>query len=201
MDFLLNRKTLFIGALLVSVPVMSSELSYTYLGLGFDSTTVDFDNGDEIDGSTLGVFGSIAVSPNIALVASASTGELDTYQGIDTDMSQYSFGVRAHTPISEGTDIIGDVQLMNIEIEMSDGFSSFSDDDTGTVLGVGIRHMVSEKFELNVRAARTNIFDDTSNSFAIGGRLYNTDKNFSAGVGFVSSDDASTIGFDARLHF
>ena len=84
------------------------------------------------------------------------------------------------------------------EVEVSDGFTTISDDDTGNIIDFGLRHMVSDTLELIAVFSRTDIFDDTSNATGFGLRFY-SDEKLSLGVGYTIGDDVDTLLLNVRV--
>ena len=85
------------------------------------------------------------------------------------------------------------------DIEASDGFTTVSDDDTGNIIGFGLRHMATDVVELNVSFSRVDVFDDTSNTFGFGARFYANEK-FSFGIGYATGDDVDALLLNARIN-
>lgn len=59
--------------------------------------------------------------------------------------------------------------------------------------------MATETIELEVGFSRTDVFDDTENTFGLGARFYINDK-FSLGAGYSTEDDVDTLLLNARIN-
>ena len=179
---------------------IAKEISYDFIEGTYSSITDSSLPGIDVNGNGFGVSGSFSVSPNIAINAGYGSTSYDRVLGIDIDSTSLTFGVTAHTSVAPGTDVIGNFSVLNGEVKGSNGFTTISLDDTGNIIGVGLRHMVSDALELQIGASRTDIFDDTANTFGLGARFHANDK-FSVGVGYSTGDDVDALLLNARIDF
>ena len=190
-----------IAILAFSSSVISKEISYDYVQGTYNSISDSSVPGIEVDADGFGVSGSFSVAPNIAVNASYETRSYDKVLGLDIDFTAFTFGLTAHTSITPETDIFGNFSVLKVEGEMSDGFTTISDDDTGNTISVGLRHIINNDFEFNISLTHEDIYDDTANISEFGIRFYASDK-FSIGIGYsVDSDDLDTILLNARFDF
>lgn len=191
------RSLLALAILTASTSVISKEISWSYVEGTYASIT-DSSLSEDIDGDGLGIFGSFAITPNIALGAGYSGTSYDTFRGVDVDTSSLTFGVNIHTSVAQGTDIHGFFKVLKAKVEATDGFTTIDDDDTGNVIGVGLRHMATDAIEVNIGFSRTDVFEDTSNTFGLGARFYANEK-ISFGIGYSTGDDVDAFLFNLRL--
>ncbi len=183
---------------MASSSAVAREISYDYIEGAYTSTTVSTSSMD-IDGDGFSVVGSFSVTPNIAIEGGYGTVSFDRAFGVDVDATELYFGLTAHTSVAPGTDIFGNFSVLNGEFEASNGFSTYSTDDTGNVISIGLRHMLNNVAELNMSFSRVDIFDDASNAFNFGGR-YHISNQFSLGAGFSTGDDVETLSLNARFN-
>lgn len=169
--------------LALSSNAFSKEISYDYIQGTYSSIT-DSSLGVDVDGNGFAASGSFSISPNIAITALYGTVSFDRILGIDVDATELDFGITAHTSIAPSTDIFGNFSIVNGEVKVSDGFTTISDDDTGNSITIGLRHMPTDKTEINVGFSRVDIFDDTSNIF---------------GFGYRTGDDVDALLLSARI--
>lgn len=188
---------LVVAILAASSNVMSKDISYDYVQGSYASVT-DSSLREDIDGDSLGVSGSFSVAPAIALTAGFSATSYDTIRGVDIDTSSLGFGVTAHASISPEADVYGNFSVLRANAEMTDGFDTIDDDDTGNQIKVGLRFSASDVVELEVGGSRTDVFDDTSNMFGFGARFYANEK-FSLGIAYTTGDDVDALHFNARF--
>lgn len=194
------RKTLLaISMLALSTAAFSKEISYDFVQGTYASIT-DSSLGVDIDGTGFFVVGSVSISPNIAFTALYGTTSFDRFLGVDVDASEVNFGITAHTSIAPNTDVFGSFSVVNEEVEISDGFTTISNDDTGHSIAIGLRHMAINNVEIDVAFAQVDIFDDTSNVLGLGARFYANEK-LSIGVGYGTGDDVDTLLLNARIDF
>ena len=188
---------ILIAALALPASAISREISYDYVQGTYSSLT-DSSLGIDIDANGFFVSGSVSISPNIALKALYGTTSFDRVAGLDIDTTEFDFGITAHTLVTPETDISATFSVVNADTEISDGFTTLSDDDTGNAISIGVRHMASDIAELNLGFSRVDIFDDTGSSFGFGVRFYANDK-FSVAIGYSTGDDVDTILLNARI--
>lgn len=193
-----KNNLLAFAMLTLSSNALSKEISYDYVQGTYGSIT-DSSLGIDVDGTSFDVSGSFSISPNIAITALYGTASFDRVLGLDIDANELDFGITAHTSIAPNTDIFGNFSVINGEVEVSDGFTTITDDDTGNAISIGIRHMASDTVELNLGFSRVDIFDDTGNSFGFGARFYANDK-FSVAIGYSTGDDVDTVLLNARIN-
>lgn len=197
----ISKQYYFFAAIILaaSTNAISREISYDYIQGTYASSTIDTGTtSGDIDANGFGVSGSFSITPNVAFTAGFGATSFDRFLGIDIDTTELTFGVTAHTSIAPGTDISGNFSVLMADIEVSDGFFTASDDDTGNIISVVLRHMVTDAVELNVGFSRVDVFDDTSNTFGFGARFY-TNEKFSFGIGYTTGDDVDTLLLNARI--
>jgi len=195
-----SKKYLFaLSILTLSTNAFSNELSYDYVE-GIYSSITNSGFGTDLDANGYAVDGSVSISENIAITALIGATNFDEIAGIDIDSTEYDIGITAHTPIAPGTDVFGNFSIVNGEVEVSDGINTVSDDDTGNVITIGLRHMASERVEIGTAFSRIDIFDDTGNSFGIGARYFADDK-LSIGLAYNTGDDVDAVSISGRINF
>jgi hypothetical protein len=187
--------------LLVSASnVMSEGISYDYVQGSYVSTSMDSGTTEgDVDGNGYGFLASLSITPNYAFTVVLVATAFDTFQSVDTDTTDLAFGVTAHTSVSTGTDIFGNFSVLVAKVETTDGINPISDDDTGYVISIGLRHLVTDALELEAGASREDVFEDTSNSFGVTARFY-VSETFSLGVGYATGDDVDSLLLNARLN-
>lgn len=194
-----TKSLIFMSIIAISADAISKEIGYDYVQGTYNSITDD-SLGVDIDGSGFSVSGSFSLSPNIALTALFGSTNYDRIAGLDIDANEFNFGITAHTSVAPNTDIFGTFAIVNGEVEVSDGYDSASDDDSGNSITVGLRHMVTDSLEISAGLSRLAIFDETSNAAGFGVRFYAGEK-VSFGVGYSSGDDVETLSLGARVDF
>lgn len=182
----------------LSTNIMSKEISYDYVQATYSSIT-DSSLGVDVDGTGFAPSFSVSITPNVAFTALYGTTSFDRVLGLEIDTTEFDFGFTAHKSIAPNTDVYGNFSVVNADLEVSDGFTTASADDTGNAISVGIRHMAIGT-EINLVFSRSDVFDVTSNSFGFGARFY-ADEEFSIAVGYNTGDDVDVLLLNARIDF
>lgn len=168
----------------------SYDFSYNFVQFSLGSSETDVENVD-IDGDSFGLSGSFEVSENAYFVVGYTSSDFD----FDIDQEIIGAGVGFHTDSGEKTDLIGEIVVVNAEIEQP---QLGSDDDSGLGLMFGVRHSLNNNIEVNANISYVDLFDDDSTGFGLGGRFY-ANESFSLGLGYSTSDD--TDGFSISFRF
>ena len=178
----------------------AEDVSYSYLEANIVATTVDLgDSTEEIEGNGFGFSLSLDINPNLAFTLSVISTTFKTFQGIEVDESKLTdLGITAHTTIAPATDIFANLSATKAEVTVPDGATSKTDDDYGTVFEIGVRHKGRNGLELELGASNIEVFDTATISYNLTARLYFR-KKFSAGFGYISSDNADSFLFNARM--
>ena len=195
------RRISFIVMMLAPVSdAWAEEVSFSYIEANIVATTVDLgESTEEIEGNGFGFSLSLDINTNIAFSLSVISTTFRTFQGIEVDTSKKTdFGLIAHKTIAPATDIFANLSVTQAVISVPDGATSKSDKDYGTVLGIGLRHKGRNGLELELGGTNTEVFDTKTSSYNVAARLYFR-KVFSAGFGYISSDNADSFLFNVRM--
>jgi hypothetical protein len=142
---------------------------------------------------------SLAINSHLALSLSVISTTFKTFQGIQVDASKRTdLGITAHTTIAPATDVFANLLATKAEITAAAASTSEDDSDYGTVFGIGLRHRGRNGLELELSGSNTEVFDTSRFSYNMSARLYFR-KVFSAGVGYISSDNADSFLINARM--
>lgn len=183
----------------VSPHVVAKEISYDYIQGTYVSTTID---GGEllasIEGRGFAMSGSISISQNVAFIAGFRATEFDRFFGIEFDTTELTLGLSSHKSIAPKTDVFFTLAMFVADVEISNEFDTYSEDDTGNVIRLGFRHLVTNEIELNMSLSRVDVFDDKSNSFELGVVFLSND-DLSFGVGYETGDDVDTLLLNIRI--
>lgn len=177
--------------------IQAKDISYDYIQ-GFYGDVTDSSLNMDIDATSNGIEGSLGISSNIALTASYSAITYDRLEGINIIGNDFTFGVTMHFNISTNTDIAGNFSVLISDIEISDGFNTYSNDDTGSSLDLSIRHKASDTIEIDAGLTYVDVYDDTSIGYDFGLRIYPS-SNFSLGIGYDTGDDVDAFIISARI--
>ena len=197
-----SSRVLF-SVVVLLIPVSSAravDVSYSYLEMNIVTTTVDLGSSTEdIEGNGFGFSLSLDINSHLAFSLSVLSTTFRTFQDIEVDTAKRTdLGVIAHTTIAPATDIFANLSATKAEVDVPDGSAADDDSDYGTVFGVGLRHKGRNGLELELAGYNTEVFDSTTFSYNMSARLYF--KNvFSAGIGYISSDNADSFLINARM--
>jgi len=178
---------------------MSRDISFDYVQVTYAFDTVDFAaSTDKIEGNGIGISLSLDFNPNFAFSLAVLETTFDTYQNRSVDSAKaMTIGVTAHTNVLSGTDILGNVSVVDANLTATNGAGSASDDDMGYMARIGLRHMVTEIFELEVGGSHVSVFNDEDDILNVDGRLYY--KNISFGIGYKAADNVESLSLNFRM--
>lgn len=189
------RSVLIMTTLASSSSVLGKEISYDYIQGGYINT---FSSDPLPNGEGFEFSGSFSVMSNIAITAGYERTDFDKQSGIDVDTTAIDLGVTAHTStFAPGASLFVNLSARGGEVEASDGAYKY---DTGYVVSLGLRTMVTDIFEIDTALSREDLFDDHDASFGFAGRIYASEK-VSFGAGYVVSRNAESFEFNARVDF
>ncbi|MBT8119577.1 MAG: hypothetical protein KJN89_07665 [Gammaproteobacteria bacterium] len=194
---------IIVSLLVLLIPVSkawSVEVNYSYLEMNIVTTTVDLGSSTEdIEGNGFGFSLSLDINSHLAFSLSVISTTFRTFQGIEVDTSKKTdLGLIAHTTLAPATDIFANLSATKAEVDVADGSAADDDSDYGTVFGVGLRHKGRNGLELELAGYNTEVFDSTTFSYNLSARLF-FKKVFSAGIGYISSDNADSFLLNARM--
>ena len=176
--------------LLVGQSAMASELSYTFVELGYVGGTLDY-------------FGSDADYDGFALSGSAEIGEMfflsGSYEGDDTGtftdnygdrvsigLQHLRLGVGLYGVINQDIDWVASVDFTDVEVDLTDSaLGSASGSDSGFIVEAGIRGVAGDASEYSAATIESKL-TESSTGFRLGGRDHFGDfSNVSAGLDYV----------------
>lgn len=194
-----SAKIVLASALLLPGFGYAGDLSYSFVEATYAETEIDIGQGvGDVDGEGFAVAGSLAIAPNWHVFADFSTADFD----FDVETTAYRVGGGFNYPISDSADVIARLSYLNVEAEVDTPIGTFSEDEDGFGLGVGLRGQVADKFELEGAVEYVDLGGESSGdtSFIAEGRYFFTPM-FALGAGVEVGDDVTTYGVSARLNF
>jgi Gram-negative porin len=168
---------------------------YTYADLGYVHT-----DGDDINGNGAKADISFGATKHIFLKFGYRRDQFDV-TGVTSSIDANSFliGGGAHYTVLDKLDLVG--SLSYIDSEYSGAIPKRGDD--GYEARLGVRSLLTKKFELNAFAAfvsQKNLVDtDTSDTVYSLGGVYKLNKDFSLVGNISSGDNANDYGVGIRL--
>ena len=193
----MQRKFIFLAAGLCALAgaAHATDLNYDYLQAGY--AEVDFDDVDEdLTGITIG--GSFLVAEQIYLFGSYADGQTDRFAGGRLESTGYTLGMGYRYGVGPQTDFNFAAAYEYAEVEGTGGLSFLgSDSENGYSLTVGVRHLVSQAFELGADVTYVDIADDDT-ILTMGG-LWHVNPLVALGLGYFTGSDAQ--GFEGGVRF
>jgi hypothetical protein len=156
--------------------------------LSFGAIKLDDENEN---GVGLGVGGTVELGSVVYLGASAAEMKFD-----DFDQSNKTLGIGVHVSPSDKTDLYAEFYGLNIEVSTEYG----SYDESGRGLTLGLRHMATDKLEMNFGVDHTDIFEEIDMTPFIGAHYHFRD-NVSLGFVFEKPDEATAYTMALRIYF
>lgn len=172
--------------------VVAESPNYDFAEIGY--VKADIDNPD-IDGNGFGIGGSFGFYENWFMFADYAKFDFD----FGIDLSTFDVGFGYHYPLSDTTDLAVSAEYARAEIDES-GFGSVKDDGYG--VGLLIRSMVSDQFELNggINYVDFGGNDGDDTSFTVGG-LYSFTDTVAFGGRIEIGDDINLYQLGFRFYF
>ena len=182
---------LLVAAAVHSATAQADALDYSFVGLQYVSAEIDE---VDIDGDGYGVEGSFSLNDNYHIFA--SYGDLD--YDYDVSSTSYDFGLGYSRALTRDMDLVATVSYVSAEVKQ-ETLGSYDDDGYG--LGLGIRAMVSEKFELSGGLNYIDLSDSGSDTVVSVGAGFDVTRNIQVGAGISSSDDGTGYNLGVRFYF
>jgi hypothetical protein len=174
----------------LSTNVHAADFSYNYVEGAYEST--------DLDGPDADVFrlsGSYELTPNVNVIGEYAAGDIDNPTGgSDLDFEETAIGLGYHTGIAPKTDVTANIKYINQDIDLVE-------DDNGYGVGVGVRHWLMDKVEVDADIDYVDVGDNEDTRLKLGAR-YHINESFSAGVGYSTSDnDVDVVSGNIRWNF
>jgi hypothetical protein len=182
----------FISLLTLAAPAMADGPNYNYIEGSYQRVTLD-DGFIDVDGDGFGIGGSVGIGDNWQLIGGYNSTDFDF--GVDLD--QLLIGGGFHTALTPNTDFVAN--LAYIRLDASAFGQSFDDD--GYAASVGVRSMVSDKFELAGFVQYADLSDSGNDTSVRGEAWYNFTQSFAVGLNVGTAEDVLTYGIGARVYF
>ena len=197
-----SRQHIFLAvAILLSTSnAMSQDISFDYVQATYTFATVDLGaSTDEIEGNGIGLSLSLGFTPVFALTLAVLDTTFETYQGIDVDTAKATtLGVTAHTLTASGSELFANLSGLKAEVTANDDTGSTNDNDYGYAASIGVRHIVTDTFELEMGISNVYVFDNADTSFKVDARYYIRNK-LSLGIGYITGDSVDSFSLNLRL--
>ncbi len=159
-------KTAMAGLLLATAPFVThaDDMSYRYFQVGYMQADFDLDADVEADdfiagdesGDGFATRGSFGFAGNFFVFTEYSRQSFDfdaeigggSIAPINIDLQQITVGLGGHYPLSDNLDLVGRAGWSGIRADIDISDFSEDDDDTGFLVGGGLRGRLGENIEL-----------------------------------------------------
>jgi hypothetical protein len=198
--------TAVVGTLaLAALPLaaQADDMSYRYFQVGYMESDLD-NTGDTGDLDGFATRGSIGFAENFFLFTEYSTQGVDGDDGEGNDLSidfkQIVVGLGGHYGLSENLDLVGRVGYADLTVDF-DGFGIESPDESGFMVGGGLRGRIGEHVEIEGGVV---YYDYNDALDEIGGEVlvrYHINKTWALAFEYQAIDDLSTIMGGVRISF
>jgi len=168
----------------------NAEFNYNFVQVSYGQ--VDFDDLD-VDGDSLGLSGSFALTNEFHLFAGAEFADLD----FGVDATAWAAGFGYNTAITPVVDVVAQLSFQSVDVDTPFG----SADDTGFGLSVGLRYALTQMVELNAGINYVDLDDSGDTTGRATAALFNVTDKVTLGIAANFDDDADSIGVLGRLYF
>ncbi len=171
--------TISIAVLIGGMSIASaSDFKYSYI----EGVYQDVD----LDGEAYKISGSYGLNSNINITGDYTNGEItNPAGGGDLNFDEATIGLGYHTGISSATDFTANIKLAEHDNDLTG-------DDTGYGIGVGIRHMLTDKIEVGSNIDYVDVNDIGDTTFKLNSRYYLNDRA-SLGLSYSTSSEGNDI--------
>ncbi|MGM0905578.1 MAG: outer membrane beta-barrel protein [Pseudomonadota bacterium] len=201
------KKTLIALALIgTSTSALADSPNWNKLQASYIDTDIETPIDEDISMDGYAVSGSLSLNESIFILANFDSVGDESEFG-DVDLDSLNAGIGFNHGITESTDIFATVTYEKLELVGSvDDIGSESFDESGYGAGLGIRSMITDFFELSVKADYLDIEDENAIRYDASAFFHLT-KNLSLGVGYKLYDldeidqDIDTVAATVRYSF
>jgi len=194
------------AALLLAVTMVSAQAAagprYTYIEGGYQYTELDDPTGfgADLDGSGFFVAGSFAVTEIFHVFGGYSDTDLKVDLGIGTaeiDYQTLNLGVGLNWALNDRIDLVGRVAWVDVEAK----FEDVKEDDSGFGLSLGLRSMLTDRFEINTALNYVNLGSDADELAVALGTVFGVTDMLALTLTGQIGQDSSTFNAGVRLYF
>ena len=199
-------KAMLGGVVLATTPFLANaadDMSYRYFQVGYMESDVD-GTGDTGDLDGFATRGSIGFAENFFVFTEYSNqsvdGEDELGNDLEVTLKQLVVGLGGHYGLTDNLDLVGRVGYADLTLDF-DGFGIESPDESGFMVGGGLRGRIGEHVELEGGAVYydyNNVLDELG--FEVLGRYHFNDR-WAVALEFQDVGEVSTMMAGVRLSF
>ena len=196
-----TRLAACLAILLLPVAGLAQGLEYSYLQFAYVSE--DYDD-REVDADGVAVSGSALLADRFYATVAVSQVETDKYTNLSSEKGaeergSLALGLGFRQPLAKNTDLTLEAAFLRGK-EKGQGDFTLDETDNGYSASIGVRHLVSQQFELGADISHQDIFADSQTSFGVNA-LVHLSAHFSAGLGYTLHNDADRWQAGMRINF
>jgi len=202
------KKQLLMSSLIVAASALSfsahaTNLDYNTMSVSYSTVEIDDSN---LDLSGVSVSGSKLLTDNVFVGATfSSRGDDVNYcyyrcDDIEVTHTQISLAAGYRHELTNSTDIYAAVGYASVDYELKyDGYED-NGDDSGHLLNLGIRSLLTDNIEFLGSIGMVDIGDESETSVDVG-LAYHINDRFTVGASIDKSEDSSGYAISARYNF
>ncbi|MCA1766839.1 MAG: porin family protein [Idiomarina sp.] len=201
------KKTLIAIALIgTSTSAFADSPNWDKIQASYIETDIETPIDEDISMDGYAVSGSLSLNESFFILANFdSVGDESNFG--DVDLDSLNAGLGFNHGITDSTDVFATLTYEKLELVGSiDAIGSESFDESGYGAGVGIRSMITDFFELSVKADYLDIDDENAIRYDASAFFHLTN-NLSLGLGYKRYDldeidqDIDTVAATVRYSF
>lgn len=155
----------------------------------------------KLDTAGVGVGVSTSINENLFLIGSFANGDAKT-GALKINQDAYDVGLGGRAPLGPKTDFVGTLSYASVKLSALGA----SETVTGYRVGLGLRHELVDKLELNGGLGYSVLGENNDRTTALSvGLRYKFADQFSGGLGFTSANndagDSRSVNVSLRLEF
>lgn len=201
------KKTLIAIALIgTSTSAFADSPNWDKIQASYIETDIETPIDEDVSMDGYAVSGSLSLNESFFILANFDSVGDESDVG-DVDLDSLNAGIGFNHDITDSTDFFATVTYEKLELVGSvDAIGSESFDESGYGAGLGIRSMITDFFELSVKADYLDIDDENAIRYDASAFFHLT-SNLSLGVGYKLYDldeidqDIDTIAATVRYSF
>jgi hypothetical protein len=194
-------KVMLGGLVLAAAPLLAAaadgDMSYRYMQVGYVETDVDV-FGETLSGFNVG--GSFGFAENFFVFGEFESTEISE-GGASFEMDQMSVGLGGNYPLSDNIDLVGRIGAAELDLEFDAGEGSVSGDESGYLVGAGLRGQAGDSVELEFGVLHVDLGEGLDDTGFEAAARFHFNSNWAAGVEYQDVGEFSTIFAGVRYSF
>ena len=157
---------------------------------------VSMDLGDNFEPTGFGITGTKLIGESNFFVTASLVSLTEDFQGYDVDIATLDGNLGYKYGVTDSTDVFASIGMGRVAVEVA----GFKETDNVTLLGLGVRTMLTDSFEVNVALEYASADGESDTGFTLGAR-YHITETISVELDYASADDVDTTMVSASWNF